>query len=132
MKNKIIHWSILLTGISLASMAFKEQTLTVAIPANTPYSVEFKHNGEAAGFRLWCDSAIVKNYTATEIAAGKSATKNTDGNYTYQVMAPGMTNGQHSCLMSAIYPEGEQKGEPITVPIGNLQMRPIEFRIIVK
>lgn len=132
MKNKILDVASLVGGFVLFGMAavVLTQTVTVAIPPNTAYKISFDAI-EGDSFRLWCDGSIVKNYTNSEINLGKAAAQNTDGTYTFTVSAPGMVAGSHSCLVSAFNALGEVKSEPITVPIGNLPMKPTNIKIVV-
>lgn len=109
------------------------QTTTVSIKPNTPWSLEFYHNGQdSSQYRLWCDGIIVKNYSDAEISNGKSSTVNIDGNFTYDLTAPGLSSGKHSCLISAYNLNGEVKGDPIDIPIGNLPMKPSAIKVVVK
>lgn len=133
MKNKILDGILIFAILGSAYVAVNaavRQTVTVAIPPNTAYKISFDAI-EGDSFRLWCDGSILKNYTNAEITLGKATTKNADGTYTFTVSAPGLTAGSHSCLVSAFNTLGEVKSEPITVPIGNLPMKPTNIKIVV-
>lgn len=119
------------------------QTITVTLPPNTPFQIQWDHNGQDhAAFRLWCDGNITKNYAPAELV--KSEMANADGTFTYTATAPGLPVGEHACFVSAynLVEEtlGEAKGDPATitvatttpVPGGNkLPAVPIRFKILV-
>ena len=105
------------------------QTLTVAIPPNQAFTISFDDNETGVNFRWWCDGAISKNFTATELSTGKAVL---NGITTYTVSVPGLAQGKHSCLISAFNDLGETKSDPIDVPVGNIPMKPGNIRIVVK
>jgi hypothetical protein len=117
------------------------QTVTVTLKPNTPFQIQWDHNGQDhAAFRLWCNGAILKNYAPAELV--KSATAQPDGTFTYTATAPGLPIGEHACFVSAynLVEEtlGEAKGEPAvvtvatTTPSGNkLPAVPVRFKILV-
>ncbi len=125
-------------------LALVAQVVTVTLPPNTPFSIQWDHTGkDHAAFRLWCDGNIVKNYAPAELV--KSDTADADGYYTYTAKAPGLPVGEHVCFVSAynLVEEtlGEAKGEPSTVTVattippweGNkLPAVPVRFRILVE
>lgn len=132
MYGKVVDGALLFGCCALVSYSsYSMQTLTVAIPPNTPFTVAFD-GMDTDSFRMWCDGSIVKNYSASEITTGKNSVKNADGTYTFTVSAPGLALGIHSCLISAFNPLGESKSDPIQIPIGNLPMKPLNFKVIVK
>lgn len=109
------------------------QTATVSIKPNTPWIFQFPHNQQdGASYRLWCDGAILKNYSDAEISAGKSSTVNANGDFIFTLTAPGLATGKHTCLMSAYNVIGEAKGDPIDIPIGNIPMKPGTIVVVVK
>jgi hypothetical protein len=122
---------LLLSPLSI--LLVRTQTLTVAIPPNTPFTISFIHNLlDSAQFRFICDGGIVKNYTTSEILTGKSTTANADGTFTITVTAPGLASGTHSCSVSAFNTIGEIKSDPITIPIGNIPMKPGSVMVVSK
>lgn len=109
------------------------QTTTVSIKPNTPWLFQFPHNQQdGASYRLWCDGAIVKNYSDAEISAGKSITVNADSDFIFTLTAPGLPIGKHTCLMSAYNLVGEAKGDSTDIPIGNIPMKPGTIVVVVK
>jgi hypothetical protein len=124
---------LLVVILLLSPLSLSSQTLTVAIPPNTPFTISFTHNLlDSAQFRFICDGGIVKNYTTSEILAGKSTTANADGTFTITVTAPGLASGTHSCSVSAFNTIGEIKSDPITIPIGNIPMKPGSVMVVSK
>jgi hypothetical protein len=118
------------------------QTVTVTLPPNTGFQIQWDHEGEpATRFRLWCDGGIVKNYS--EVEAVRGATINLDKTWTFTATAPGLAVGEHVCFVSAydvVEPSlGEFKGEPATVTMattappapGKVHAAPVRFKILV-
>jgi hypothetical protein len=131
MLKKFVDGALLFACCVAIGYSVKAQTLTVAIAPNTAFTIAFDGN-DTDSFRLWCEGNIVKNYTSAELTLGKSATKNADGTYTFTVSAPGLASGMHSCLVSAFNTLGETKSDPIQIPVGNLPMKPINLKVVVK
>lgn len=117
--------------IALLILLLVPQTLSVTLPANTPFTLSFEHDGLLMpDFRAWCDGSIVKNFSAMD---GKpSIVANANGLYTYTVQVPGLPVGTHSCWVTAFNQNGESKvcaaGQtstdaapcvvPLTFPVG--------------
>lgn len=107
------------------------QTLTVTIKPATPFVITWDQppSDDPLSFRLWCDGAIVKNYTAAELT--KAAAPNADGSTSYTATAPGLPSGSHSCLVSAFNPIAEAKSDAIPLLVGTAPATPIKLRIVV-
>lgn len=129
-------------------LALVAQTLSVTVPANTPFDVSFKHDGLLMpSFRWWCDGSIAKNFSSTETRQ-PATPPDVDGRYLYTVSVPGLPAGSHSCFVSAFNDQGEFKAcnaavttdcvTPIAftvgsaVPIGKPPAVPVDLRIVVK
>jgi hypothetical protein len=120
------------------------QTITVTLPPDTPFPIQWKHPLElTTRFRLWCDSEIKKNFTSAEAVRGTEP--DVAGYYTYTATAPGLPVGEHVCLVSAfdVFEEaryGEFKSEPATITMapaptpvpGKVHSAPIGFIILIK
>lgn len=135
---------------TLFALTLLAQTLSVTVPANTPFEVSFKHDGLLMpSFRWWCDGSIAKNFSPTETKQ-PSTTPDADGRYTYTVTVPGLPAGSHTCFVSAFNDVGEVKAvcsatgttdcvTPITFsvggapqPVGKAPAVPVDIRIVVK
>ena len=126
----------------LATLLLLAQTVTVTLPPNTPFQIQWSHEGElTTRYRLWCDGGIVKNYSTTD--AVRNATPDPDGLWTFTATAPGLAVGEHVCLVSAydvVEPAaGEYKSEPASITIatttpvpGKVRAAPVRFVILVK
>jgi hypothetical protein len=139
----------MLTTILLAALSVLPQTLSVTVPANTPFDVSFKHDGLLMpSFRWWCDGAIAKNFTATETRQ-PTTDPDANGRYLYTVTAPGLAIGIHTCWFTAFNDNGETKTlctatvttdcvTPITftvgtpTPVGKPPAVPVDIRIVVR
>lgn len=77
---------------------------TQGVIPNEFFHIQFEGE-ENQRFRLWCDGAIVKNYSAAEVKAGKSEIKTSDGLYTYILQAPPLSLSKHECFISQINPD---------------------------
>ena len=110
------------------------QTLTVTVKPATPFPITWDQpvepDGSAApSFRLWCDSAIVKNFSAAEITKGPP---NADGTIPHSATAPGLAAGAHSCFVSAFNDVGESKGTAIPITVGTAPATPLRLKIVVQ
>jgi hypothetical protein len=123
----------------LLSLLTSPQTLSVTVPANTPFDVSFKHDGLLMpSFRWWCDGAIAKNFSASETQQ-PAGTPDAAGLFTYTVTVPGLAAGSHTCFVSAFNDQGEVKAVPITFtvgggpqPVGKPPAVPVDIRIVVR
>jgi len=134
----------------LLSLFSPPQTLSVTVPANTPFDVSFKHDGLLMpSFRWWCDGSIAKNFTDTETRQ-PSTSPDVDGRYLYTVTVPGLSTGSHVCFFTAFNDKGEIKAQcsatvttdcvtPIAFavggapqPVGKPPAVPVDFRIVVR
>jgi hypothetical protein len=120
-----------LIGVVLLSSS--TQVLTVVIPPNTPFGIEFFHDPSYGPIYHWeCDGVIVKNFTTSEVNAGKSATPDANGLYKFSLVVPGLSFGKHSCLVSVDNDFGKTKTDPIEVPVGVAPKTPIGLRLVIE
>lgn len=115
----------------LALLLTLSQTLTVTLKPATPFTITWDMPVDNSGpsFRLWCDGAVVKNYTPKELT--KAPLDNPDGTVTYTAEAPGLSAGNHSCFVSAFNLIGEVKGEPIPLVVGVLPSTPLRLKVVI-
>lgn len=117
----------------LSASILSAQTLSVSIPPSTPFQLSFDSPADPTTFyRVWCDGAILKNYTTAEINTGKSSVSNADGTTTFTISVPGLPLGKHSCLISAYNDLGESKSSLLDVPVGTIPSSPINLRFVVE
>lgn len=122
----------------LTALLQAQPTVTVTLPPNTPFQIQWDHRGElTTRFRLWCDGSIIKNFSTTEAARGTET--HADGTITFTATAPGLPIGEHTCLISGydLFEEaslGEFKGDPLTFAVGTtdkINAAPVRFKILV-
>ena len=117
--------------LTLLALALTTQTLTVTIKPSTPFTLSWDQPADTTqpSFRLWCDNAILKNYTAAELT--KAPTPNADGTTTITAQAPGLPAGNHSCFVSAFNDIGESKGSAIPITVGTAPGTPLRLKVVV-
>lgn len=121
--------------ISILLVALLEtQTITATVPPNTPFQIAFdQDNLNNEKYSLWCDGAIVKNYSGSEINIGRSTTRNAEGNYTFTLTAPGLPAGIHPCQIGVnndVFPD-YIKSDIQNIIVGGKPSIPVNFRLII-
>lgn len=107
---------LLLNLVLLSSIANAQ-----AVTPNQPFKIQFlSANNVGELYHFKCDGTILKNYSATEVAAGKSSSPDPDGFYTFTLdFTPGLANGTHTCTILADNSFGSVESMPVLVPAGN-------------
>ena len=112
---------------------------SIVIRINTPVKFVFEHNGDnglggQSSYRLWCNKAIVKNYTPTEALAGKSTTPNATGEFTYTLSYLGFaTAGTKECHVTAYNESIESESDPsnlASLGIVNRLTSPVNLKFV--
>lgn len=126
-------------SMGLAEYKSSAQTVTVTLKPNTPFDVQWEHDGkDNARFRMWCDGGIIKNYAPSELT--KSATADAEGFFTYTAKAPGLALGEHDCFVSAYNVVDaslpDAKGSAVRFSVAEtipqkVPAAPVRFRILV-
>jgi hypothetical protein len=112
------------------------QTLTATVAPNTPFQISWDYPASTGySFRLWCNNAIVRNFTSADITLG--ALDPVTNTWIYTANVPGLpAPGAFKCEISAHANDGrpDVKSAPVSVtvvdPTAPIPI-PVNVRIII-